>query len=1204
MFGTIKAALASIAVSLKSSIPTVVAATTATVLLGGSVYYYTIKDGIYEKNKNNIRYVLENYISQISLNSITENGRDGYAYSTNLDGMTEKILKELEDEKNTLSSYTGRYKEEEILKKLIKAELITQYPDLRNEKEIKKDKDVPENEVQGGIKIVKNSKDAIKTDDILKYDIEKAEVLSYKPYTEFKELIKNNNMDAEKYFSIKPSTISSSTKGNFIIKTDSSNAAPEVSREEIEKIIEERYTGEAQTNLKSVVDALLKIQDEYKVNPIFAIAVTQVESSCGTAWDLIDKSTYNWISIKKNDGGWMQYDSFSDATIQFASLISGSSYFGDNLISVSDIAPRYCDEKWGNTVNEFMAEMYQIIGKGNSSNITENTSTNENATSIDIVVASSTKVTTTVETVQHIPKDDGSGDETVKDKTSETQYSLRESSITYQGGLSKYSMPAGFLWSLLVMGENANFVSELADLAIKETKIIIEAQDNTSKTVNVSKSSYTQQKNITKTVTTEDGTQQQENVTVTAKNPSTVTTTIETINNNTSLNLTYANTWVAIYNKSYEKKQEEEKNITEDDYEWTNLENEKGQTTNSISEDGNKDKEYKELRQRIIDEITTEKCKTILNNYLNKITKEHAIYYLFEQDTDKTVYNNCVDYIYNYIKGDFTEKFIENNITIKGSIKDRINYFWQNKTEEGKQFFETKEIDKDGLEKILYDTIKQLADNMSVIETAEKEVTEYKIENKNGNASVTTKLKTYTSAGENVQERTDVDKKHNFVTYFNKSGRAKEYILQTPDWVYEMLESQEKTANMIDLFKYLLYKATGNSYGITTFDFEPIAGFISTATATSPLQQYLRFMHSWEGEPPAEGDNYIVFDDGYGNLTIGWGICFYSKQDGYMKKEAFKKIGYDVTKLKVGDKIPKVDIDNIESQIVNNNIERVESITTGLELTQYQKYALVDRMYQNGNINGFVDAYNQYWKDTDDAFKKDTSSEKYTHGLAQWFMGSTTGGVNNRRKAEWLLFKYGYYNRINEYYSSQNYNSDFYYGINLYNTDGSVSELGIKQLEDYLTLNVLHTTIHKGNGANQNGPFEKWWTGPINNLQKFQCTWWANGRASQYLELINSKYTEYPTEWGNGGEYFEVNKKNGWFNYGTTPKANSLITWKYGEYGHVGYVEAVDSNGDIYVSEAGSGLSWLGIRKYTKSDNYSFFGYGVCDGFIYLDEPN
>lgn len=40
-----------------------------------------------------------------------------------------------------------------------------------------------------------------------------------------------------------------------------------------------------------------------------------------------------------------------------------------------------------------------------------------------------------------------------------------------------------------------------------------------------------------------------------------------------------------------------------------------------------------------------------------------------------------------------------------------------------------------------------------------------------------------------------------------------------PKWLFEILENNEKTANMVDLTKYLIFKATSKDYGVVEFDF-------------------------------------------------------------------------------------------------------------------------------------------------------------------------------------------------------------------------------------------------------------------------------------------------------------------------------------------------------------------------------------------------
>ena len=169
---------------------------------------------------------------------------------------------------------------------------------------------------------------------------------------------------------------------------------------------------------------------------------------------------------------------------------------------------------------------------------------------------------------------------------------------------------------------------------------------------------------------------------------------------------------------------------------------------------------------------------------------------------------------------------------------------------------------------------------------------------------------------------------------------------------------------------------------------------------------------------------------------------------------------------------------------------------------------------------------------------------------------------------------------------------------------GITNDADAERLNTELT-DMLHTVYHdrRNPGIMQQGPFPKWWNSSNNGLSKFQCTWWAKGRASQYLEQYGTVYKEYPTEYGNGGDYYSVNKSNGYFKYGQTPKPNSIISWKQGgEAGHVAYVEGVGQDG-IYISHAGSGSRWFGVQKISL-DGIVWPGSGyTLNGYIYLDEP-
>lgn len=72
-----------------------------------------------------------------------------------------------------------------------------------------------------------------------------------------------------------------------------------------------------------------------------------------------------------------------------------------------------------------------------------------------------------------------------------------------------------------------------------------------------------------------------------------------------------------------------------------------------------------------------------------------------------------------------------------------------------------------------------------------------------------------------IKEKTDEKTAPNFVTIFKKFDyRAnKSKIKDASEWLFEIIETNESTADKLDLVKYLLYKATGHNYGITEYDF-------------------------------------------------------------------------------------------------------------------------------------------------------------------------------------------------------------------------------------------------------------------------------------------------------------------------------------------------------------------------------------------------
>ena len=123
--------------------------------------------------------------------------------------------------------------------------------------------------------------------------------------------------------------------------------------DEFNHVIKESGKFRADSVFYTHPEAFLKAQEATGVNALFMVAVCNIESSGGTAWDLIAKDSNNIFSIKANNGNWQRYDSIDDAVMAFAKLISGSDYYWKaNNFNVSSIGQVYCVEgHWSDNVN-------------------------------------------------------------------------------------------------------------------------------------------------------------------------------------------------------------------------------------------------------------------------------------------------------------------------------------------------------------------------------------------------------------------------------------------------------------------------------------------------------------------------------------------------------------------------------------------------------------------------------------------------------------------------------------------------------------------------------------------------------------------------------------------------------------------------------------------------------------------------------------
>lgn len=386
-------------------------------------------------------------------------------------------------------------------------------------------------------------------------------------------------------------------------------------------------------------------------------------------------------------------------------------------------------------------------------------------------------------------------------------------------------------------------------------------------------------------------------------------------------------------------------------------------------------------------------------------------------------------------------------------------------------------------------------------------------------------------------------------------------LVSGAEMFFKTLQQSSITEKWEPIMRYILYVYTGKDYGVTDFD---------TGIFSSNLNSVLGIY----GASVEEKVWFTLKDAGYSEVVIA-GIMGNIYQESHFKADIVNSSsGATGICQWLGGRL-----EGLQKYATSKGVA-VTDVDTQIEflLTEINKGA--------GPAAGFAydallanNGYSKY------SFKEQTTIEGAVEAFCWTFErpGKNEANIPNRVSA------------AKRYYNE-------FQGKERPTGGGITTEQERAELQATIENEWIHTQVHSGNGAYQQGPFIKYWAAPYNNLSPFQCTWWANGRASMYLEQFGTKYKKYPTQVGNGGEYYSINLQNGWFQYGSQPKANSIISWrKPGGYGHVAYVEGVTTDG-IYISEAGSGLSWFGVRKIPLSGYYS--GSYILNGYIYLDSPN
>lgn len=109
------------------------------------------------------------------------------------------------------------------------------------------------------------------------------------------------------------------------------------------------------------------------------------------------------------------------------------------------------------------------------------------------------------------------------------------------------------------------------------------------------------------------------------------------------------------------------------------------------------------------------------------------------------------------------------------------------------------------------------------------------------------------------------------------------------------------------------------------------------------------------------------------------------------------------------------------------------------------------------------------------------------------------------------------------------------------------------------------------------------------------CVGYAWGR---WAEILGTRNHRLPTR--NARTIFNDAKSRDLEVSETTPKIGAAMVWGGTECGHVGIVEKIEPNGDIWLSDSNYGSKWFRYDKIYKSEGYRSYGGKPLIGFVYL----
>lgn len=618
-------------------------------------------------------------------------------------------------------------------------------------------------------------------------------------------------------------------------------------------------------------------------------------------------------------------------------------------------------------------------------------------------------------------------------------YIITTEEIAYSDYVSEYTLPFDFLMQLLAVTEDVNFCKEVADIVLG-SKIIINIKEEEKITTTTEVQTFTVHNKIEKRVDYKvepnvessqnyllDKMEDDEKNRCTEYEKETTQVTVTTINTSHSYNwgIKEADTWISQYIETY---------YPQDTINSSNNEKidnvgeylEPIATTITESEEILKDehvKEFKESKEKEYKDkidipkvsvktyqsgIFSEKAYKEINISPKDKFKSNLSTYEFEQK-EKTDENGVLTYYYDMPNNlqvyTISTNEIPTSITFNYQLNDSYNYKLVGTNRD--------ELLKCNINKL---EIKRF-NKTDVFNDITTSIVEYPSDS---NPIIKKHIYAKDSSG-NFEK---------FLAAYNNNKDARDMINSVDEWLFEMMEENEKTSKLLNSLKYLLYIYDGTNYGVTDLDFSIFEPSQPTRTSAIYGNKLEEFIKAWEntavwkylnGKTPYNSSigkyitedkkSYIVYTEknaeGYtynfsyginigGINSSGGGYENLFKENGLSSPESYKHDGAtgEVTKL---DAVFADKIAIIKQDVIN--------ITSGYGLNDYQIDALTAIKYQYGNISGFKTAWTNANGNLEE-FKETFWVTTASGGKTYPFM---TNKYNGREKANWKIFSEGIY---------------------------------------------------------------------------------------------------------------------------------------------------------------------------------------------------